>query len=65
MCRGLRSQPPVIVMAEQQTAGRGSKLTIRDVATAAGVSTGTVSRVLNANAHRPSRHPPEGPARNR
>lgn len=39
-----------MVMAEQQTAGRGSKLTIRDVATAAGVSTGTVSRVLNANA---------------
>lgn len=31
-------------------ATRGSKLTIRDVAVAAGVSTGTVSRVLNANA---------------
>jgi LacI family transcriptional regulator len=31
-------------------ASSGSKLTIRDVATAAGVSTGTVSRVLNANA---------------
>jgi LacI family transcriptional regulator len=31
-------------------ASRGSKLTIHDVATAAGVSTGTVSRVLNANA---------------
>ncbi len=39
-----------MVMAEQQAAGRGSKLTIRDVATAAGVSTGTVSRVLNAKA---------------
>ena len=38
------------MMAEQQAAGRSSKLTIRDVATAAGVSTGTVSRVLNANA---------------
>jgi LacI family transcriptional regulator len=31
-------------------ASSGSKLTIREVATAAGVSTGTVSRVLNANA---------------
>jgi LacI family transcriptional regulator len=31
-------------------ASRGNKLTIHDVATAAGVSTGTVSRVLNANA---------------
>ncbi|MDI4231916.1 LacI family DNA-binding transcriptional regulator [Bradyrhizobium sp. Arg237L] len=37
-------------MTNRQIAGRGSKLTIRDVATAAGVSTGTVSRVLNANA---------------
>ncbi len=35
---------------DRQTASRGSKLTIRDVAIAAGVSTGTVSRVLNANA---------------
>lgn len=32
-----------------QIASRGTKLTIRDVAAAAGVSTGTVSRVLNAN----------------
>jgi LacI family transcriptional regulator len=38
------------MMTDRQTASRGSKLTIRDVATAAGVSTGTVSRVLNANA---------------
>jgi LacI family transcriptional regulator len=37
-------------MTDRRMAGRGSKLTIRDVATAAGVSTGTVSRVLNANA---------------
>ncbi|MCA1454223.1 LacI family DNA-binding transcriptional regulator [Bradyrhizobium sp. BRP22] len=37
-------------MTNRQMVGRGSKLTIRDVATAAGVSTGTVSRVLNANA---------------
>ena len=37
-------------MTERQTAGRAAKLTIRDVAIAAGVSTGTVSRVLNANA---------------
>jgi LacI family transcriptional regulator len=35
---------------DRQMASRGSKLTIREVATAAGVSTGTVSRVLNANA---------------
>lgn len=37
-------------MADRQMVSRANKLTIRDVATAAGVSTGTVSRVLNANA---------------
>ena len=34
---------------EWRMASRGSKLTIHDVAIAAGVSTGTVSRVLNEN----------------
>jgi LacI family transcriptional regulator len=48
---GLRNlNAPAKTMTERQTAGRASKLTIRDVAIAAGVSTGTVSRVLNANA---------------
>ena len=39
-----------MTMTEQQIPNRGAKLTIRDVAIAAGVSTGTVSRVLNAHA---------------
>lgn len=44
---GVRSH--VQLMAYRQMA-RANRLTIRDVATLAGVSTGTVSRVLNANA---------------